>query len=134
MAVLSAACMTVGLLRWPSLHGHLALANVDATPAARDTIAAVFDTANRLLGTLVGEFLGEPFLNAFFVCATLALDRVAAPHGRWLLAVGSAASLLGALAMLRNLTPWVETLAAANKVVLPVWTTVLRVVLLRQTR
>jgi Domain of unknown function (DUF4386) len=131
MAVLSAATMTAGLLRWPSLHWQLALAYTDASPPAREAIAAAFAASNSYLGNYIGEFLGELFLNAFFLCASITLTRPAAPSRRWLLVAGSAASLLGAVAMLRNVTSLVEPIAAINNVVLPVWMMVLGVALWR---
>jgi hypothetical protein len=130
-AVLSALTMMAGLLRWPSLHWQLALAYADASPGAREAIAATFAATNSFLGNFVGEFLGELFLNAFFLSAAIALTRAASTSGRWLLVVGSFASLLGGLAMLRNATSWVEPIAELNNVVLPIWMLVLGVVLLR---
>ncbi|MEQ1883096.1 MAG: hypothetical protein ABL878_19250, partial [Burkholderiales bacterium] len=38
LALLTAAAMMAGLLRWPSLHWQLALAYADASPAAREAI------------------------------------------------------------------------------------------------
>lgn len=133
LAVLSAACMVVGLLRWPSLHWQLAQAHAHATPDVREAIAAVFAASNSYLGQFIGEFLGELFLNAFFFCATmiLARDRASAGASRWLLVAGSAASLLGGAAMLRNALPMVAPIAAVNNAVLPAWMLVLGVVLLR---
>ena len=131
MAVLSALTMMAGLLRWPSLHWHLALAYADASPGTREAIAATFAASNSYLGNFIGEFLGELFLNTFFLFSSLTLARTASPSRRWLLVLGSAASLLGGLAMLRNATPWVEPIAALNNIVLPIWMLVLGVVLLR---
>jgi hypothetical protein len=131
MAVLSALTMMAGLLRWPSLHWQLALTYADASPGTREAIAAAFAASNSYLGNFIGEFLGELFLNTFFLFASIALTRTAVTSRRWLLVVGSAASLLGGLAMLRNATPWVEPIAALNNVVLPIWMLVLGVVLLR---
>lgn len=130
-AVLSAVTMMAGLLRWPSLHWQLALVYPDASPVAREAIAATFAASNSYLGNFVGEFLGELFLNSFFLFASIALTRSASVSGRWLLVVGSFASLLGGLAMLRNATPWVESIAALNNVVLPIWMLILGTVLLR---
>jgi hypothetical protein len=132
MAVLSALTMMAGLLRWPSLHWQLALAYADASSGAREAIAATFAAANSYLGNFVGEFLGELFLNLFFLCAAIALTR-AGSAPRWVLVAGSFASGLGALAMLRNLTSWVEPIAALNNAVLPAWMLVLGVVLLRSS-
>ena len=71
LALLSAVAMMVGLLRWPSLHWHLALAYADASPAAREAITAVFAASNIYLGNFVGEFLGlgaefTEFAGSFF--------------------------------------------------------------------
>jgi hypothetical protein len=131
MAVLSALTMMAGLLRWSSLHWHLALAYTDASPGAREAIAATFAASNSFLGNFIGEFLGELFLNTFFLFASIALARTASSSRRWLVLAGSAASLLGGLAMLRNAMPWVEPIAALNNVVLPIWMLVLGVAMLR---
>jgi hypothetical protein len=131
LALLSAAAMMAGLLRWPSLHWQLALAYADASPAAREAINAVFNASNSYLGNFIGEFLGELFLNSFFLCAAIVLTRAAAPARRWLLVAGASASLLGWLAMLRNVTGWVEPIAALNNAVLPIWMLVLGVALVR---
>jgi len=129
LALLSAASMMVGLLRWPSLHWQLALAYADASPAAREAIGAVFAASNSYLGNFIGEFLGELFLNAFFFSAALVVAR-AAGGSRWLVVAGSAVSLLGGMAMLRNVVPLVEPIAALNNAVLPIWMLVFGVVLL----
>ena len=123
--------MMAGLLRWPSLHWQLAIAYADASPAAREAINAVFAASNSYLGNFIGEFLGELFLNSFFLCAAIVLTRAAAPARRWLLLAGASASLLGGLAMLRNVIAWVEPIAALNNVVLPIWMLVLGVALVR---
>lgn len=131
LALLSAAAMMAGLLRWPSQHWQLALAYADASPAAREAINAVFNASNSYLGTFIGEFLGELFLNSFFLGAAIVLTRAGAPAWRWLLAAGASASLLGWLAMLRNVIGWVEPIAALNNVVLPIWMLALGVALVR---
>ncbi len=130
VATLSAVFMVAGLLRWPSLHWHLALAYGSGTAAARESIDAIFAAANSYLGTFTGEFLGELFLNAFFAFASFALVRSGAAS-RWVLYTGAAVSLIGAVAMLRNVTTLVAPIAAVNNAVLPLWLLVLGVVLLR---
>jgi Domain of unknown function (DUF4386) len=129
-AVLSAASMMAGLLRWPSLHWQLALAYAGGSTAAREAIAGVFDASNSYLGNYIGEFLGEAFLNVFFLCASLALARAGGPSRRWLLYAGSAAAFLGSLAMFRNVTSLVAPIAAVNNTVLPIWMLALGVALL----
>ncbi len=44
---------------------------------------------------------------------------------------GASATMLGGLAMLRNVIAWVEPIAALNNVVLPIWMLVLGVALVR---
>ncbi len=124
-AVLSAASMAVGLLRWPSLHWHLALAYAGAGESARESLEFVFGAANSYLGNFIGEFLGELFLNSFFLCASIALARAGGPRWRWLVYAGSAAAVLGGVAMLRNMTPMVAPMAAVNNVALPIWMLIL---------
>jgi hypothetical protein len=128
LAALSAAAMMTGLLRWPTLHWSLAESWVTASPESRTAMASTFATANLYLGNVIGEFLGELFLNAFFLVAAVSLAK-AAPR-QWLAVVGIAAAVLGWLAMLRNLTPLVSTIAEVNNVVLPLWMLTLGIALL----
>lgn len=130
LAVLAAAAMTAGLIRWSTFQWGLAESWPTAAPAARDVIAERFAIANLYLGNVVGEFVGELFLNGFFLMAALALARGSSL--RWLAVAGAGVSTLGWLAMLRNLTPLVSTLAELNNAVLPVWMLLLGVVLLRR--
>lgn len=135
-AWLAAATMMAGLLRWPSLHWQLAqqLAQADTAPVAREAAALLFDRANFWLGNVVGEFLGELFLNLFFASAAIALNAAAGadrPGWRWLRRAGLAASLLGFVALWRNTTGLVAPLAELNNLVLPLWMAVLGVALLR---
>lgn len=128
--VLAAFSMMLGLLRWPSLQWRLATAYVAANPADRVTITAVFDAANSYLGNFIGEFVGELALNTFFVLAAWALARASAPRRQWLAYAGAVASLLGVVAMFRNVTMAVSTVAEVNNLVLPVWMAVLGYALL----
>jgi hypothetical protein len=59
-------------------------------------------------------------LNGFFLLASLALSA-GRPRRRWLAVSGVAASTLGWIAMLRNLTSVVVPVAALNNIVLPLW-------------
>lgn len=134
LAAASALCLMAGLLRWPSLHWQLAIAFEHATPAARDAMAAVFLATNSYLGHYVGEFLGELFLTAFLLCASLVLADQSGRSGRWLRRAGFIAALCGWTAMVRNVTPLVSTIAAANNVILPAWMLLLGVTLVRLAR
>ena len=120
LAGLSALAMMAGLLRWPTLQWTLAQEWMSATPASREVIASRFATANLYLGNVIGEFVGELFLNGFFLLSSLALSA-RRQRRRWLAFSGVAASTLGWIAMLRNVTPLVAPIATLNNVLLPVW-------------
>lgn len=119
LAAISALAMMTGLLRWPTLQWSLAEAWPSASDITREAIAARFAGANLYLGNVVGEFIGELSLNAFFLVASLALARQ--PRLAWLRWFGLAAGALGWTAMLRNITPAVSTIASINNSVLPLW-------------
>lgn len=120
LAGLSAVSIMIGLLRWPTLHWSLASAWPTADAAARAILSARFGRANLYLGNVIGEFAGELFLNGFLLVASLAV-AAAGPGRGWFAALGVTAGALGWLAMLRNLTPLVATLADLNNSVLPLW-------------
>ena len=119
LAAISALAMMTGLLRWPTLQWSLAEAWPSASDITREAIAARFAVANLYLGNVVGEFIGELFLNAFFLVASLAL--AGQPRLAWLRWFGLVAGALGWTAMLRNITPAVSTIASLNNSVLPLW-------------
>jgi hypothetical protein len=127
-AVVAAVSMFLGLARWPSVHWELARAYGPASPEARVAIDAVFSGLNVYLGNFVGEFLGELSLNAFFILTAVALLRTGR---RWTAYGGFAAGGLGLIAALRNVTPAVDLVAAADNYVLPLWLVVLGAVLAR---
>lgn len=127
LAFLSAAAMMTGLLRWSTLQWWLAGRWPSASPAARGLIAHRFDAANLYLGNVAGEFLGELFLNGFFLVAALALARVW--RQRWLATAGVVVSVVGWVAMLRNITDVVAPVAEVNNSVLPAWMLVLGLVM-----
>jgi hypothetical protein len=126
LAVISAAAMMTGLLRWPTLQWGLAQQWMSATPVSRELLASRFATANFYLGNVIGEFAGELFLNGFFLTSSLAL---AGSRRSWLVFAGIIASALGWIAMLRNMTSLVAPVAALNDIVLPLWMLTLGVVL-----
>ena len=131
LAVVSAFAMSLGLLRWPSIHwalaGHLASAT---TPGAREGILATFDGLNAFLGQYVGEFVGELALNLFFLCIGLGMRRVEA-FPRWAGIAGVLAALTGLVAMWRNVTPLVRGVAEVENYLLPAWMVILGVLLVR---
>ncbi|MGH7426782.1 MAG: DUF4386 domain-containing protein [Candidatus Methylomirabilaceae bacterium] len=129
-AVLAAVSMMLGLMRWPSVHWHLAQLQATATPEQQQIIAAIFAGFNTYLGNYIGEFLGELSFNAFFLLSSWTLFRSrAAPT--WVGAVGLTVAGAGFVGMFRNVTVAVAPVAAINNYLLPVWMIVFGVVLFR---
>jgi len=128
--VLAAISMMLGLMRWPSLHWHLAQLQAAGTAEQQQVIAAVFDGLNAYLGNYIGEFLGELSFNMFFLLSAWALLRSrTAPT--WVAVVGLAVAGAGLVGMLRNVTVTAAPIAAVNNYLLPLWMIVFGVVLLR---
>lgn len=127
-AIITAGAMMIGLLRWPSLHWTLAQSWVAGAPAEHTSIAATFASANLYLGNVIGEFVGELFLNGFFLVAALGLAKATARP--WLAYAGGLAAVLGWIAMMRNLTTAVSAVADLNNAVMPLWMLVLGIALL----
>jgi hypothetical protein len=129
-AIVAAISMMLGLMRWPSVHWHLAQAQATAAPEQQPVIAAVFDGLNSYLGNYIGEFLGELSFSGFFLLSSWTLWRSrAAP--RWVAGTGLATSAAGLVGMLRNLTGAVAPVAAFNNYLLPLWMIIFGVVLIR---
>jgi hypothetical protein len=129
-AVLAAISMMLGLMRWPSIHWRLAQLHATATTEQRPVISALFDGLNTFLGNYVGEFLGELSFNMFFLLAGWALLRSRAAPA-WVGFAGLGVAVAGFIGMLRNVTPAVAPIAAANNYLLPLWMIVFGVVLVR---
>ena len=72
-AVIAAISMMLGLMRWPSVHWHLAQLQATATPEQQQIIAAIFDGLNTYLGNYIGEFLGELSFSTFFLLSSWTL-------------------------------------------------------------
>src|SRR5207245_5351222 len=110
-AALAAISMMLGLMRWPSVHWHLAQLQRTATAEQQQVIAAVFDGLNTYLGNYIGESLGELSVNMFFLLSSWTLLRFrATPH--WVAVLGVAVACAGFIGMLRHVTALVPLLAA----------------------
>lgn len=130
-AFVAAFSMMLGLLRWPSIHWELGRAYATASPSERATLDAVFAGLNAYLGNFLGEFVGELALSLFFLLTAYALLR-SVDRPRWLGIGGVVASLIGFVAMFRNVTPAVAPVADANNLVLPLWLVIFGVALLKE--
>lgn len=129
-AVVSALAMMLGLMRWPSLHWHLALAFENAAPQEQAVLAAVFDGLNAYLGNYIGEFLGELCFSAFFLLTSIVWLESSRPH-KWIGWVGVGTATSGLAGMFRNVTGVVAPIATLNNYLLPAFMIVLGVALVR---
>jgi len=119
-AITAAVAMTIGLVRWPTLNYVLGQRYIDAGASERARIAAIFDAGNRYLGTIAGEFIGELALSLWFFTLSLAILRGVGAW-RW---TGYAGLFTGAsmtVGAFRNLTSWVDPIAALNNSLLGIW-------------
>ena len=82
-AVLAAIAMMLGLMRWPTIHWHLAQLQATATAERQQVIATAFDGLNTYLGNYIGEFLGEMSFSMFFLLSSWAMSRSGAAPSGW---------------------------------------------------
>jgi len=129
-AVVAALAMMLGLMRWPSVHWHLALAFEHAAPPEQAVLAAVFDGLNTYLGNYIGEFLGELSFSVFFLLTSIACLQEPRSH-KWLGWFGVGTATLGLVGMFRNVTSAVAPIAALNNYLLPAFMIILGVALVR---
>jgi len=115
-AILAAVAMLLGIVRWPSIHDTLALRWATASAEGREIYGAVFDAANRYLGNLLGELLGELCLAGWIACVGVALRRSERRVGGTLVLIGGA---IVAVSALRRLTSVVAPVADIGNFVLP---------------
>ena len=129
-AFLASITMMLGLMRWPSIHWHLAGAFAQAAPPEQAVIAATFDGLNTYLGNFIGEFLGELGISMFFLLTSFVWLR-SAQRARWIGWIGVAAAVAGLIGMFRNVTTIVAPVAALNNYLLPLFMIILGVVFVR---
>lgn len=129
-ALLAGIAMMLGLMRWPSIHWHLALAWGQAGPAEQAVLAATFDGLNTYLGNFIGEFLGELAVSLFFLLTALAWLQ-SPDRARWIGRLGVVTAALGLVGIFRNVTTVVAPVAEVNNYLLPVFMIVLGVALVR---
>lgn len=129
-AVVAALAMMLGLMRWPTIHWHLAALYATADAAQRGVLGALFDGLNVYLGNFIGEFLGEFAFSGFFLLTGWALLRSGAV-GVAVPLLGILTGIAGLIGMFRNLTTVVAPVAAINNYLLPLWMIVFGVVLVR---
>jgi drug/metabolite transporter (DMT)-like permease len=122
--------MMLGLMRWPSIHWHLALAFAQAAPPEQAVIAATFDGLNTYLGNFIGEFLGELAVSMFFLLTAFVWLR-SPQRARWVGWIGVVIAALGLIGMFRNITTIVAPVAEVNNYLLPLFMIILGVAFIR---
>ncbi len=130
LALAAAMTMLTGLVRWPTIHWTMAERWADATPAARDSMTALFIDLNRYLGNVIGEFIGELALSGFFIATARAMQLDGTRW--WLWISGYAMGVLGFVGALRNVFPLTQGASTVNNMTLPIWLIVLGAVMLRR--
>ena len=130
LAVVAALTMMLGLMRWPSVHWHLAVAFEQAAPPERAVLAAVFDGLNTYLGNYLGEFVGELSFSGFFLLTSIVWLQSPRTHN-WMAWVGVGTAASGLVGMFRNVTGVVAPIAALNNYLLPAFMIILGVALVR---
>lgn len=130
-AFLAALTMMLGLMRWPTIHWHLAGAYPQAGPSEQAVIASLFDGLNTYLGNFIGEFLGELAFSTFFLLTGL-VWLIEPRRARWIGWLGVITAVLGLIGMFRNVTTAVAPIAAVNNYLLPLFMIVLGVALIRE--
>ena len=129
-AALATISMMLGLMRWPSIHWHLAQFYATANADQQALISALFAGLNTYLGNYIGEFLGELSVSVFFLLSSLTLWKSrAAP--RWVGGIGLVTAVAGLLGMFRNVTTAVAPIAEVNNYLLPLWMIIFGVALFR---
>jgi hypothetical protein len=129
-AVVAALAMMLGLMRWPSIHWHLALAFERAAPPEQAVLASVFNGLNTYLGNYIGEFLGELSFSAFFLLTSIVWLQSPRPS-RWIGWLGLVTAACGLVGMFRNIIGPVAPIASLNNYLLPVFMIILGIALAR---
>lgn len=133
LACIAALAMTLGLMRWPSIHWVLAQAWMDADDTSRTALGAQFVGLNVYLGNYLGEFLGETALaTSFALCARSYLVESSLP--RWLGWGGLAFAALFLVGAFRNVSALVQPVADLNNALLPLWLIANGIALLQGSR
>lgn len=127
VGIAAAVVQVVGLLRWPLLVPGWANASGADAAAARDA----FLTANRVLGTAIGETGGYLLTAAWTALVLVALGTAFA--GRWFVVLGAVAAFLVLVGVVSPLgLPVVDLANFVGYVLWSVWLVCFAVVLLRR--
>jgi hypothetical protein len=129
-SVVAALAMMLGLMRWPSIHWHLAVALEQAAAPEQAVISSIFDGLNTYLGNYVGEFLGELAFSLFFLLTSIVWLR-SPSASKWIGWIGIVTAAAGLVGMFRNVSGLVAPIAAVNNYLLPAFMIILGIALVR---
>jgi len=131
-SMLAAFALSIGLLRWSSIHWELAKFQQNAAGPQREMVNALFLGLNSYLGNYIGEFLGEGLMHGFLMLTAVAMLR-SAGFPKWMAWIGIAVSGLSLVGVLRNVNGLAESVQdLANTLMLfPLWLILLGIGLVR---
>ena len=133
VGIAAAVVQVIGLSRWPLLVPGFAADAASTDPATAAQAQDAFETAHRVLGTIIGESFGYLFTAAWTLLVLVALHRVLA--GRWFTILGAGSALLILAGLLSPLDlPLVDTANFAGYVLWSLWLIAFGVLLLRRPR
>ena len=133
VGIAAAAVQVIGLLRWPLLVPGWAATAASGDPGAAAEARTAFDTANRVLGNLIGESGGYVLTAAWTLLVLAGLG--AAFAGRWFVTLGAVAAVLVLVGVLSPLDlPLVDTANFVGYVLWSVWLIAFGVVVLVRER
>ena len=92
VGIAAAVVQVVGLARWPLLVPGYAADATSSDPAVAAAARDSFETAHRVLGTMIGETLGYVLTGLWTLLILAALGR--AFVGRWFVALGGVSAVL----------------------------------------
>jgi Domain of unknown function (DUF4386) len=120
VGIAAGVVQVMGLLRWPLLVPGYAADAASTDPGAAAAARDSFDTANHVLGTVIGESFGYVLTAAWTLLVIVALRRSFA--GRWFGLVGSVSAVAVFAGVLSPLElPIIDTATFAGYVLWTLW-------------
>ena len=120
VGIAAAVVQVIGLVRWPLLVPGYAADAASSDPGVASRARDAFDTANQILGTVIGESFGYVLTAAWTLLVIVALRRSLA--GRWFSVLGSVSAVLVLAGVLSPLDlPLVDTANFAGYVLWSLW-------------
>jgi hypothetical protein len=132
VGIAAAVVQVVGLLRWPLLVPGFAEDAVSTDPATAAAARDSFETAHRVLGTIIGETFGYLLTATWTLLVLVALGRTFA--GRWFTALGGVSAVLILAGVLSPLgSEMIDTANFVGYVLWSLWLVAFAIVLVRRS-